>query len=426
LVLNEARGWYQDTVALTTGMLGVLAGTTSSPEIVSQEVALRMSLARALMATQGYTLEVAQSYAQALALFEGGAQDLRQHYSVLRGLASLYLLRMEFDQAVDLGRRIVAMAEAEDDLGMRIDGLLVVGSTLIMTSDLKGGLRDLETAIDLAQAGPATAVRSRQGNDPRVACLTTAAFSHWLLGHPDQAVDRAHAAIALAQRLDHPYTMAYARFHAGLLHHWLGQPEEVVEQAIRLLEIADEYEFRIWSAVGSCLLGTAETDLGRLETGLAEIRRGMADYQGLVSPPVFWPMLLYLEAGARGRAGDSTGALLPLDEAIALMGGPTSGATFMPELLILRGDLLRGSEADASRPAAEVEATYRSALAAGRSLGARISELRALTRLAAIGTTEASATDTDQLQDLLATFDEGLGTRDLTAARAVLSAGDGA
>ena len=422
LILNEARGWYQDTVALTTGLLGVLAQTTSTPELVGQEVALRMSLARALMATQGYTPEVAQAYARALELFEG-RRDLRQHYSALRGLASLYLLRMEFDKAAELGEQILAIADQEDDPNMRVDGHLVVGSTIIFTGGLQRGLGHLEAAIKLFESSPARAVGSRMGNDPRVACLTTAAFSLWLLGFPDRAVERAHAAIDFAQRLDHPFTTAYAHFHAGLLHHWLGEPAKVLEQAIRLLEIADEYEFRIWSAVGSCLLGSAETNLGRLETGLDEIRRGMAAYQGLVSPPVFWPMLLFLEASARGRAGAPAQGLGPLDEAIASMGGTDSDATFTPELLILRGDLLAaldGPERATRREAAEA---YDAALTVARRIGARMSELRALTRLVRDASPDHPARPHEELRDLVATFDEGLETRDLTAARAAITLG---
>ncbi len=421
LILNEARGWYQDTVALATGMLAVLAQTTSTPETVSQEVALRMTLARALMATQGYTPEVAQTYAKALELFEG-RQDLRQHYSALRGLASLYLLRMEFDKAVDLGERILVIADAEGDTSMRIDGHLVVGSTAAFMGDLRGGLEHLDIAIDLFEAHPRPTTGGRQGNDPRVACLTTGAFILWLLGYPDRAVGRANHAIELARTLDHPYTAAYARFHAGLLHHWRGEPEIVLEHAMRLREIADEYEFRIWSAVGSCLLGAAQTNLGQVETGLDEIRQGMSAYQGMVSPPVFWPMLLFVEASARGHAGAPAEAMGPLDEAISLMGGRENGAVFIPEMLVLRGDLLRDLVTDGSQHATEAQTDYGSALAIARQLGARTSELRALTRLARSAGPDMASGWRAELQAAIDAFDDGLEAPDLVAARELLAA----
>ena len=102
LILNDARGWYLDTVALTTDLLAVLASATSSPERVGQEIALRTSLARALIATKGYTPEAEDALASAVDLFERGT-DARQQFSVLRGLVSLYDFRAEFDKVVPTG-----------------------------------------------------------------------------------------------------------------------------------------------------------------------------------------------------------------------------------------------------------------------------------------------------------------------------------
>src|SRR6185295_13260118 len=51
LILNDARGWYLDTVSLTGDLLALLSGRDRSAERIDQEIALRVSLARALMAT---------------------------------------------------------------------------------------------------------------------------------------------------------------------------------------------------------------------------------------------------------------------------------------------------------------------------------------------------------------------------------------
>jgi hypothetical protein len=42
----------------------------------------------------------------------------------------------------------------------------------------------------------------------------------WMLGFPDRALERADGALALAHRLNHPFSLAYALFHTGLLHLW--------------------------------------------------------------------------------------------------------------------------------------------------------------------------------------------------------------
>ncbi len=83
-LLYDARGWYHDTVRLTTDLLEV----------------------RALMATKGYTPEVEEVYARTLELFEG--RQVPQLFPVLRNLASFYNFRGEFDSGARMRGRSCA------------------------------------------------------------------------------------------------------------------------------------------------------------------------------------------------------------------------------------------------------------------------------------------------------------------------------
>jgi len=422
LILNDARGWYRATVELSTDLLAVLDAMSSTPELVGQRIAMRMMLSRALMATHGFTPEVAASAASTLALFEGGGAS-RQHYTVLRGLASMYLLMTEFGKGLELGNRMLELAEAENDTNMRIDGHLIVGSAVIFLGDLDAGLQRLDAAIGLFEAASPRVPGARLGNDPRVACLTTSGFTLWLLGFPDRAVERMDAAIELARGLDHPYTSAYAMHHSALLHLWRREPELVRDRAVRLLQIADEYDFRIWSAIGSCMLGLAQTALGSPEMGLAAIRDGMADYQGIVTPPVFWPMLLYVDATASGTAGHPADGLIPIGTAIHLMG--SDGGIMLPELELLEGDLLAALVATGVDVKREPEASWRAARKHARICGARMSELRAATRLCRSVVDDPHDPRVRDLESLLSTFTEGFATADLIEAKAALEAARG-
>ena len=413
LVLNDARGWYHDTVELTTSLLSVLATTPSTPELAERELGLRMSLARAIVATEGFTPEAERTYTAALERFEGQAEH-RVHYSILRALANLYMLKMEFDRSRALGERILAIAEADDDDAMRIDGHLVVGATMVFMDGLETGLEHLDMAVALYRADPTTPRVNTLANDPRVASLTTSAFVLWLLGRPDSAVQRTDDAIALAHRLDHPYTRAYALFHSGLLHLWRQEPELVLDRAIRLLEVADAYELRIWSAIGSCLQGAAQARLGQADQGLAALRDGMAQYQGLVSPPVFWPMLLFVAAGSAGAAGRPTEGLEPIERALAML-GPDPSFALAPGLQLVHADLLAALD----RP--EASDAYRVALASARRIGVRMAELQTLTRLVRRSTGDERTQRAGELRAVLDGFTEGFGTADLREAQAAMA-----
>jgi adenylate cyclase len=435
LILYDARGWYLDIVNLTTDMLAVLGTSSSSPDRVGQEIALRTSLARALMATKGFTPEVEEAFASVIELFERGT-DGRRQFGVLRGLAGLYTFQARFDKVAGLAQEILELGELQGDPRMAIDGHLLVGTTMVTLDDLQGGLDHLDQAIAVFATGPTYPTSARVGTDPRISSYTTSGFALWLLGFPDRAVERDNAALALAAELEHPFTSAYAQFHAGLLRLWRQEWDLALDLATGLLEIADESAFRIWTAVGTVLQGAAQVGVGRSEDGLANIRTGMGLYQELRSPPVFWPFLLLIDATASHRAGRSADGLRPIETAIEIM-SPGGGTVFLPELQLLKGDLLvalgdaagsgaggdGGAEGQAAAPRGGAEGWYQKAFDRAGVLGARMTRLRAATQLARLrvaGGDPAGAARV--LSPVYATFTEGFGTADLREARELLDA----
>jgi hypothetical protein len=142
---------------------------------------------------------------------------------------------------------------------------------------------------------------------------------------------------------------------------------------------------------------------------------GLDQYQGLRTPPVFWPMIRWMQAAAHVDAG-TPGAGFPLiDEALEIGGSDT---VLAPLFHITRGDLsLLGPDAD---PAAAT-ASYERAYGVAANLGARMTQLRAATRLVRLAPEKDRARRVDALRAVRETFTEGLGTRDLTEAAEFLA-----
>ncbi|HEX2159934.1 MAG TPA: adenylate/guanylate cyclase domain-containing protein [Actinomycetes bacterium] len=413
-LLYDARGWYHDTVRLTTDLLEVLSSSPSTPDRVQQEVTLRTSLARALMASKGYTPEVEEVYARTLELFEG--QQVPQLFPVLRNLASFYNFRGEFDKGSRMAEAILRLADQQQDASMLVDAHLLVGANLAFVDDLHAGLEHLDKAIAYFRSEPYPAGRYRLGNNPGVACLATSAFILWILGHPDRALQRADEAVAVATELEHPPSLAYALYHAGYLHLWRREAELVRDRADMLLRLVDDHDYPIWRALGTCLRGAADTAMGQVEEGLAKVRQGVDLYQGLKAPPVFWPMLRSLEAGAHAQAGRAADGLAMIDEALEIA-GRGAGTTMLPELQLLKGDLLLAApEGDGADP----EPWFEQAFTIAQRLGARMSQLRAAVRLCRLRLDRDGATSGTQLRAVYGTFAEGFATADLTEARALL------
>ena len=56
------------------------------------------------------------------------------------------------------------------------------------------------------------------GQDPKVVCLSQAAWALWVHGYPDEARKRNDEALALAQKLSHPYSLAAALNFGSIVH----------------------------------------------------------------------------------------------------------------------------------------------------------------------------------------------------------------
>ena len=414
-VLDDARGWYHATVELTNDLLGVLASVPSTPDRAREEITLYASVARGLMAIRGYTQEVEEAYSRALQLAEE-LGELPRRFPVLRSLAGFYLSRGEFDKAGAVGSELLALAEQEEDAGLQVEGQLMVGSNVAFRGDVAGGLEHLDRAIALFDPQRHRPGTFRLGPSAGVVSHTTSAILLWLLGDPGAAVDRADRAVELARQLNHPVTLAYTLFHVGFLDLWRGELELVRQRANEAAEVAEEHDYPIWKAVGLALQGVAMTGLGEPEEGLACMDRGISMYQGLTTPPIFWPLLLSVRARGFAHVGRPEEGLPLVGEAIEMTGG---NDLLSPAFVVLKGDLLV-----ALGDAGDAEPLFRTAFEVAGSLGLRTPQLQAATRLTRLQRAAGKEPETDVLRAVYLTFSDGFDTRDLAEARAVLDEED--
>ena len=416
-LLYDARGWYHDTVSLTNDLLNVLASTPSTPERVQQEIILQTSLARALLATKGYTEEAERAYARALELCES-AGEIPQLFPVLRGLSAFYVLRAEHEKSIQMGERILQLGEHLNDVDIKIEGNMILGYNLAFLKDPQIGLEYLEKAIASYDLQRQRVGRLGLGTYPAVVSLTVSALFLWMLGYPDRAHKRAAESILLARKMNHPYSITYALFHNGLLNVWLKNYEITRESAQALLELAEAHGFQIWSAIGSCLLGTSMVGLGSIEEGLALIEQGLKTYRGLKTPPVFWPMLLQLCAGSYGLASKPEIGLHMMNEALEI-GSSSSAKTALSEFLILMAALLLALSPD---NATEAEALYQQAVLSAQEMHTPMLELRAAMGLGRLWHGQGKKEEARKiLNEAYSKITEGFTTADLKEASALLA-----
>lgn len=414
--LFDARGWYHATVELTSDLLAVLSTTVSTPERARQEILLQTTLARALCTTKGYVKEVEQAYGRALELCDS-VGEIPQLFPVLRGLSYFYVYRTEFEKGVQIGERILKLADQLDDPDLKMEGKMVVGYNLAFANDLQRGLEYLEESI----AGyDFTRQRVRGlglGANPGVVCLNASAFLLWMKGFPERGYKRMGEAVALSRKLDHPFSSAYAQFHFALLNLLLGNFEIAQERAGALVDFAEEHEFGIWHAVGTCVRGAALAVMGSTEQGLALLERGMSASRGQNTPPIFWPSLLSLHAGALALAGKPEEGLSLLEEALAVSSAG-QGKVATIEFFGQKGDLLLLTDL---QNAAQAEDLYQQGIAVAQEVKALMFELRTAMKLSHLwqiqGKTEQAR---NVLQSAYAKMTEGFHFADLAQAKELL------
>jgi hypothetical protein len=139
------------------------------------------------------------------------------------------------------------------------------------------------------------------------------------------------------------------------------------------------------------------------------MERGLALYQGLTTPSVFWPLVLSLNAQGFAYAGRPHDGLRVICEAIQTVG---EDAVLYPAFGLVKSELLVAL-GERERAVAELRMVVETA----RRLALRAPLLRAATLLVRLGEKNA----VDLLRSVYDTFTEGYGDADLVDARAALA-----
>ncbi len=353
--------------------LGLVRELPPGPERTPLELGLLTKLGAAAGVLKGYSApEVETTWRQAEELCHGLDDDPRWFW-VLWGLWSFNLVRSEIDAALRLSRRLLRVAEAAGDDDLRLVALGAVGQTCYFRGDLESAKRHLDRAVALDDPDRDRPVASVTGQDVGVMALANQALVLWHLGDDGGAVRASDAAVALARRVGHSYSLAFAHAFAARLHQSRRDPAALEEHARAVVALSEEKGY-FWVAQGNFFLGCLAVESERAELsaeGIGRMRASVDAYRAAGAKLSMTYMQAQL-AEAHLRAGEVEQARVCLEQAIKVM---ERGDERYWEVELVR---LEGELQVAEGRAEDAEKTRRRALALARERGDRAFELRVL------------------------------------------------
>jgi predicted ATPase/class 3 adenylate cyclase len=410
------RSANADAIGHLTNALELLLTLPDTPERARQELDLQTTMGPALIVTKGYAApEVERVYARARELCRQLGESPQLFY-VLRGLFIFYLNRGELQTARELGEQLLILAQRQPAPPLLLEAHFAVGATLFWLGEVIPARAHLEQVMALYDPAQHHSHAFLYGQDPGVACLSLAALALWVLGYPDQALERIHEALTLAYELPHPFSLARALIYAGRLHQFRGEPQLTQARAEAAVTLSTEQGLVYWLAEGTILRGWALAAQGQGEEGIGQMCQGLATHQA-TGAELVRPYLLPLLAEMYGHWRQAEEGLPVLTEALAAAHN-TGEHWWEAELYRLQGELLWARSVEHHTAA---ETCFQQALAIARQQQTRSLELRAALSMSRLWQQQGKRAEAQQLlADIYAWFTEGFDTADLQEAKALL------
>jgi len=413
----QRSGHLEAVQHLTTG-LALLATLPETPARAQQELDLQIALGPVLRATKGTGApEVEQTYARAQALC-AQVGDTPQLFPTLQGLFWFAMTQGALLRAQALGEQLSRLAQRDTAPLSALEAHDALGNTCFYLGDYAVARTHLELASSPIDIGGQRVQAFRHGTAAGVRCLAMTAHTQWCLGYPAQAVQRSQEALALAEALAHPLSLAMAQHWVAWLHQRRRDVLAVQAQADALLRLTTAQGFPTWAGYGTFWQGWTRVAQGQGEAGLVQMRQGIAAVWG-TGQSLARPFGLVLLAEAAWHCGQVAEGLRLLAEALEALETNAQG-DMRAEAHRLQGELLLRQ---ATPDAAQAEACFQQALAVARRQQAKSWELRTALSLSRLWQQQGKRAEAyELLAPIYCWFTEGFDTADLQEAKALLEA----
>ncbi len=413
-----ARAAFPEAIAHLNRGIHLLDTLPDGPPRDQQELALQSALGMALQAHRGYAApEVDRAYTRARVLCQraGTPGDL---LSVSRGQNLFYIARGEYHKASEFGTELLKVGAEMSSLEHLLEGHMTLGVNLIYLGRFAESRAHFEQGLGIhtPEDGPLRAFQYVGHSEAW--CRSYLGRTLSFLGHYEEAITASEKGVDAARTFAIPLSIAQAMgMHTNLLH-MLDDVGATESWALKTIAYANEHGFPYWSSLASMVRGWALAHQGRVDDGIAQLRRGID--QNLATGAKVgrsWFLVMLAELYAMNRQWDPgldavAHALSHVDE--------TDERYYEAEAYRLKGELLSAQGGAAA--AEEADACFRRAIDIAARQQAKAWQLRASTSLARLWQSRGRSADARHLlSGTCEWFTGGVDVPDLREARKMLA-----
>jgi class 3 adenylate cyclase/tetratricopeptide (TPR) repeat protein len=365
-----SRSAYPEALAHFSAGLK-LAEAMPTQDAKRRQLDFLLKLGSALVVVRGLqSLEVEDAYARASEISEQLGDGTRS-FQAKWGLWINANLRRKTALARDRASELVTLAQRSGDDEQLLEAYHCQWSTAFFRGDVSDALDGCRNGFELYDME-----RHRHlghqfgGHDPGVCAHSQCGNAFQLAGDGQKARQSLAQSLALAERLDHPNSLAHS-LHNGSIGHQLGDDRDATFTAAhRALGLAEKFGLSPWRA-SSVVVASWATAIG---SGVADaVRRIDAEIDNATAGGPLPQYYLGLAAEVLLSAGRPADGLAHLDRAIVGIDEPGVGF-YLPEIYRLRGACLLALSRDNKDEARSAFVTARDI---ARRQGAVIFERRA-------------------------------------------------
>ena len=372
--LAASRFAHLEAMAYLRMGLALLVEVTEPDKSNALEIELQTILGLSLIAIKGFASpEVGAVFlrAEQLSLLTGNRTTLSD---ALTGLWNYHLVKGEVQRALEIAARSLAMAEEGND-----PARLLVAHQGLSGMMWLGDFVESCVHIDKALSFESLIKKDKNpsiGADARVFVRAYGCHALWHIGEFERATVLSEEAIARARVLEEPFTLVIALAYAAMMRQFDRDNIAAQKLTTEMIELCTKHHFAYYLAWSRIIHGWTRINGGDYETGLSEVRTGLAGFEQ-TGAGLRLPYYLSLLAEGENHVGQSEQALATID--LALQGAYATGENWHNvELFRLKGQLLFQMQPVNTEDA---ESAFQQALKIARKQGCKARELQTATGL---------------------------------------------